>query len=313
MLLAGPMSAAEFTSPDIPGRVELHTIASSTLSDAEFLGKMPGVPVTVAGELRLPAGKGPFPAVVLMHGSSGIGANIEPWVRQYIAMGVATFVIDSVTGRGVRGLGDKQASVGRLNYITDIYGALDLLSQDDRIDPERIALQGFSRGGQAALYATVTRFNALWNPGSGHFASFVAFYPNCLTEYMEDTAVADVPIRIFHAAQDDYNPPATCETYVQRLKAAGADVEMTVYPNARHGFDYPTKEAVTFDLATAQTARNCKMRETEAGVITNLDTGKPFSYADACVDLGPHVGSDPEATQQAYTAVIAHMRTVFGL
>ena len=60
-----------------------------------------------------------------------------------------------------------------------------------------------------------------------------------MTRYQSDTEVADRPIRIFHGTPDDYNPVATCKAYVERLRRAGRDVQLTEYPNASHAFDNP--------------------------------------------------------------------------
>jgi len=57
----------------------------------------------------------------MMHGSSGVGANIEPWVHQFNQMGISTFVIDSMTGRGLTSVSANQAQLGQLNFIVDIY------------------------------------------------------------------------------------------------------------------------------------------------------------------------------------------------
>jgi hypothetical protein len=47
--------------------------------------------------------------------------------------------------------------LGRLNFILDIYRALDVLAKHPRVDAQRIALMEFSRG-QAALYASLKCF-----------------------------------------------------------------------------------------------------------------------------------------------------------
>jgi hypothetical protein len=70
---------------EIAARVEIHAIPSLTISDRQFLtgDAANGRPVTVAGEFRIAQGAGRLPVVVLMHGSGGLGANIEPWVHQF--------------------------------------------------------------------------------------------------------------------------------------------------------------------------------------------------------------------------------------
>jgi dienelactone hydrolase len=162
ILLVGIETSAQSVPKEVAARVELYAIPSLTLSDQQFLtGDAAGKPVTVAGEFRIAQGSGRLPVVVLMHGSSGVGATMEAWVHQFNAMGISTFVIDGFTGRGLTAVGPNQALLGRLNLIVDIYRALDILAKHPRVDPERIVLMGFSRGGQAALYASLNRFNQL--------------------------------------------------------------------------------------------------------------------------------------------------------
>ena len=68
---------------DVAARTEIHAIPSLTISDQQFLtGDSNGRQVTVAGEFRIAQGSGKLPVVVLMHGSSGVGAGMDPWVRQ---------------------------------------------------------------------------------------------------------------------------------------------------------------------------------------------------------------------------------------
>jgi hypothetical protein len=57
--------------------------------------------------------------------------------------------------------------------------------------------------------------------------------------------------------------------------------------------------------------RNCKIVEEPVGMLINAVSKEPFTYKDACVALGPHIGHDPEATRQVKQAVTALVRTVF--
>jgi dienelactone hydrolase len=299
---------------ELPARVELHPIPTLWISDQQFLiGDDKGRQVTVAGELRLPQRQGKVPAVVLVHGSGGIGANVPFWVREFNSMGVATFVIDGMTGRSLQGVGTNQAILGRLNLIIDAYRALEILAKHPRVDTNRIALMGFSRGGQATLYASVRRFQKMWNKSGVEFAAYIPFYPDCATTYQDDGDVGDRPIRIFHGTPDNYNPVATCKAYVQRLKQSGRDVELTEYPNAPHGFDNPLGSLTATLSPQSQSVRNCKIVEAPVGTLINAVSKEPFTYKDGCVALGPHVGHDPEATRQAKQAVTALVRTVFKL
>src|SRR6266478_2486261 len=192
--------AGEIPSKQIAARTELHQIQTLTLSDQQFLnGDTGGKPVTITGQLRIAQGSGRLPVVVLQHGSGGYNATIDVWSRELNELGLSTFALDSFTGRGLTEVNSNQALLGRLNFIVDLYRALEVLASHPRVDPRRIVLMGFSRGGQATLYASLKRFNRLWNKSGVEFAAYVPFYPDCMTPYISDTEVADRPIRIFGA------------------------------------------------------------------------------------------------------------------
>jgi dienelactone hydrolase len=315
ILLAGIETNAQSMPKDVAARVEIYPIPSLTMSDQQFLsGDANGKPVTVAGEFRIAQGSGRLPVVVLMHGSGGVSVNAEAWVHQFNTMGISTFVIDGFTGRGLTAVSSNQALLGRLNLIVDIYRALDILAKHPRVDPERIVLMGFSRGGQAALYASLDRFNKLWNKSGVQFAGYIPFYPDCSTTYAADSDVAARPIRIFHGTPDDYNPVASCKAYVARLQDAKRDVVLTEYPDSAHGFDAGLLGLSTVAVsANAQTARNCRIREGEGGVLMNADTQAPFGYKDACIELNPHVGGNPATAEQARKAVDDFLVALFKL
>ena len=313
-MLATDETSVEPVLQDMAARTELHSIDTMTLSDAQFLrGDPKGKATTTSGLLRLAKSSGRLPVVVLQHGSAGMAPNVEMWARELNKIGVSTFALDGFTGRGLTEVNTNQALLGRLNFILDIYRALDVLAKHPRIDPARIALMGFSRGGQATLYASLKRFHGLWNKSGVEFAAYVPFYPDCMTTFLSDTDVVGRPIRIFGGTQDDYNPIAACKAYVERLRAAGADVEVTEYPNASHAFDNPLGAQPAMLQPGFQSARNCKIREEADGLLMNTDTKQPFAYTDACVVHGAHVGHDPVATREAKQAVKELLKKVFQL
>jgi dienelactone hydrolase len=313
LALAAAMPAHAQDAKQIAARVELHAIPTLTLSDQQFLsGYANGKAATVTGELRIAQGSGKLPVVVLIHGSGGMGPNIESWSRELNAMGISTFALDGFTGRGLTSVNMDQALLGRLAFTLDSYRTLELLAKHPRVDTSRIVLMGFSRGGQGTLFASLKRFHQMWNKSGIEYAAYIPFYPDCMTTYVQDTDI-DKPIRIFHGTPDDYNPVATCRKYVERLKAAGRDVVLTEYPNAQHGFDNPLGTAAPFMVKGAQTVRNCRIMEEPKGVLINAVSKEPFTYKDSCVEKDPHVNHDAEATAAARVAVKDFLRTTFKL
>jgi len=293
-------------------RTEIHSFQSTTLTDQEFLiGGREGKPVKIAGELRLPRpGSDRLPVVVLLHGSGGISGYVTDWEQDLNSMGVATFVIDSFTARGITTTNEDRSQLGELAMIVDAYRALDLLAKHPRIDSTRIALMGFSRGGRAALYASVERFHRMHGPAGQQFVAYIVFYPPCNIAFRGDEDVASKPIRIFHGDADDYAPVAPCRAYVARLKAKGKDVQLTEYAGAGHVFDGQAYRK-PLKLEKAQNTRQCELAEAEGGVIINAKTKQPFTYADPCVEYGATIAYDEKASTESRKAVREFVTAVF--
>lgn len=297
-------------------RQEVYALQSVTLSDADFLsGKKDGAPVTLAGTLQLPKlGNDKLPAVVLLHGSGGMGGTGGPiveWSRELNEIGVATFAVDSFSGRGIIETVTDQSRLARLNMIIDAYRALDLLSKHRQIDPARIAVMGFSRGAQSSLYSSLVRFQKMHGPAGAAFAAHIGLYAPCGTTYRDEEIVAK-PIRLLHGTADDYVPIGPCRAYVDRLAKAGKDVRLIEYPGAHHVFDAPAFKEPR-KLATASTTRRCLMIESDNGIVLNQETRQPFGDGDACVEKGPTVAYQEAASTQARAYVRGFLKEAFAL
>jgi hypothetical protein len=95
------------------GRIGFQT-AKPTIP--EFLqGIRPSATSLIWGDLELPPGRAErSPAVVLVHGSAGVGPRDDRWADELRQAGVATFIIDSFTGRGITATVEDQAQVNHL-------------------------------------------------------------------------------------------------------------------------------------------------------------------------------------------------------
>ena len=307
-------AVADPSLKDLAARTEVRAIETLTLTDQQFLtGDKNGKAVAIAGQLRFPQGaSGRLPAVILQHGSGGPNGGHELWAKTFNEMGIASFLVDSFSGRGLTSTSTNQALLGRLNMVLDGYRAFDVLANHPRIDPARIAVMGFSRGGQSTLYASLKRFQQMWNPRAA-FAAYIPLYAPCNTTFIGDTDLSPGPIRQFHGAADDYVVVAPCRDYFERLRAAGRDVVLTEYPDAHHSYDNPLGNKTPTVSKGAQSVRACKLKEEPLGTIINAETGQPFSYQDPCVQTDPHTGYNEPAANATRKAVKEFVRTVFKL
>jgi len=296
-----------------PKRIEVHPFSSRTMTAQEFLtGQSGGQPVSLAGILKIPPSDKRQPAVVLMHGSDGSSQQIELWADYLNGLGFSTFTVDSFTGRGIVNTIQNQGQLSALSMIIDAYRALDLLAGHPRLDPERIAIMGFSRGAVAAVYSSLCRFQKLWAPRDLRFAAHLGFYTPCNVTYRDDERVSPVPIRLLHGRADDYVPVEPCRPFVGRLRRAGADIRLIEYEDAHHNFDDPTAPQPIL-VHDGQTSRRCSLFEADDGVIVNAQTRIPFTLSDDCVERGAHVGYNASAHRSAQIEVEAVLRRTFSL
>ena len=130
-------------------------------------------PTTViSGVLSLPTKltfqrEGKSPAVILAHGTGGVSNEREyAWAKRLNSWGIAAFIVDSYTGRGIKPpiYSDNPRFTHVAAHLVDAYLALQLISTHPKIDRTRVAVMGFSRGGEAAVNAVFERFRVRSGP-----------------------------------------------------------------------------------------------------------------------------------------------------
>jgi dipeptidyl aminopeptidase/acylaminoacyl peptidase len=221
--------------------------------------------VTLAGTLDLPAGEGPFPAIVTTHGSPPLTRN--DWYN----LMVSNFFVQhgyAVLRYDKRGVGDstgKYPEVGTDNseaindLADDALAGVEFLKNHNLINPNMIGVEGFSQGGWIApLAASKSSDVAFAIARSGPTSSVgQEIYYSDLTEegtplqkasdmardypgphgFVPETALQnlEVPSLWLFGAQDDSIPvPLSIEILDSIIADQGKDFTYIVYPNGDH-------------------------------------------------------------------------------
>ena len=195
-----------------------------------------GIPgIKVKARLSKPNGDGPFPAIVMMHPCSGINYTPKGWTSRLNDWGYVTFENDSLRARGVStacGKGGRLKSGGPAEWALDAIGAVRYLRALPYVDGERTAIIGWSMGGGAALATVSQRGWSNFHPE--RFRAAVAYYPNC-----EIGGDPYAPTLVLIGDKDTEGKPEMCKLLRQEAEAAGAPLEVHIYPGVYHVFDDP--------------------------------------------------------------------------
>lgn len=224
LTLAGPLA---LTTPEARASEEVWFPTSG--------GPMP--PQQIRGLFTKPDGGGPFPAVVLLHGCSGLGNGFPTWTAFFREKGFAALVVDSFGPRGVTEICSDFHQVTTAMRIADAYGALEYLAARPDVRPDRILAVGFSHGGGVALdvVSSVGAAKRPQAPGNAPwFRAAAAFYPNCGEENRKK-ARYEAPLLLLIGEDDDLFPPRLCQELAD-FRHEGPSVTIKVYPGALHGF-----------------------------------------------------------------------------
>lgn len=187
----------------------------------------------ITAYLARPAGDGPFPAVVILHGCGGLTSDLRTTAEKMTGRGYVSLAVDSFTPRG---LATACLAAPNIDRAADAWGALAYLATLPFVDSKRIAMIGYAQGGNAALQVASLHDSELFElpPGLAYKAA-AAFYPSCAAPDDEMTA----PTLVLIGELDDWSSARQCGWWQERLRANSAPVKIVVYPDAHHSFDDP--------------------------------------------------------------------------
>jgi len=258
MLAAMLLCAASHAQALVPYTGTTVTVASST----------DGAPQDIPATLLKPEGAGPFPAIVIMHDCSGLGARSSGapgrWGQLLAGAGYVVIIPDSFAPRGfptgvctVAASGPALRATLPAARVRDAYAALAFLRKLDYVARDRVGVMGGSHGGSTTLAVMADEADARGPGAEGAYMGFaagIALYPGCGAAYgawnvtrqrgftgpvtgFVGTYKPVAPLLILIGEKDDWTPAAHCEELTSRAQAAGYPVSIKVYPGALHSFD----------------------------------------------------------------------------
>jgi carboxymethylenebutenolidase len=185
---------------------------------------------TVKGVMYTPSGKGPFPALIVIHEWYGLNDWVKQQASQLADQGYVTLAIDLYRGK-VATSGDEahelMRGVPEDRATRDLVAAFNYLASQKNVKANKIGSIGWCMGGGYSLAA------ALNEP---KLAATVINYGRLATDSAALQKI-NAPILGLFGGQDRGIPPDSVNAFAEQMKKLGKKVEVHIYPDAGHAFE----------------------------------------------------------------------------
>ena len=190
---------------------------------------------SVNGILYRPAGKGPFPALVVIHEYWGLNDWVKEQAGKLADQGYVALAIDLYRGKVadnpdlahelMRGVPEDRAK-------RDLGAAYDFLASQSEVKKNRIGAIGWCMGGGYSLDMALIE---------SHLAADVINYGHLATETSELEKI-NAPILGIFGGQDRGITPDDVKKFQQATEKLGKKIEIKIYPDAGHAFENPNNK-----------------------------------------------------------------------
>jgi carboxymethylenebutenolidase len=190
---------------------------------------------TVQGLLYTPAGKGPFPAIIVIHEYWGLNDWVKEQASKLSDQGYEALAIDLYRGKVattpdmaheiMRGVPEDRAK-------RDLHAAFEFLQSQPNVKKDRIGAIGWCMGGGYALDVALQEST---------LAADVINYGHLATD-PEALKKINAPILGLFGGQDQGIPPADVKKFGETLDKMGKKIEIKIYDDAGHAFENPNNK-----------------------------------------------------------------------
>jgi carboxymethylenebutenolidase len=190
---------------------------------------------TVNATLYAPTGKGPFPALIVIHEWWGLNDWVKDQAAKLAGEGYVTLAVDLYRGKVadtpdlahelMRGVPQGRAT-------RDLKAAFDFLAAQPNVKKDRIGSIGWCMGGGYSLEAAIAE---------PLLAAAVINYGHLATE-PADIEKIHVPILGLFGGRDQGITPDDVKKFQQAMEKQGKKIDVKIYPDAGHAFENPNNK-----------------------------------------------------------------------
>jgi carboxymethylenebutenolidase len=190
---------------------------------------------TVQGLLYTPSGKGPFPAIIVIHEWWGLNDWVKDQASKLSDEGYVALAVDLYRGKVattpdeaheiMRGVPEDRAQ-------RDLHAAFAFLASQPDVKNDRIAAIGWCMGGGYSLDV------ALQEPT---LAADVINYGHLATD-SDALKKINAPILGLFGAQDRGITPDDVHKFEAAMKQLGKQIDVKIYDDAGHAFENPNNK-----------------------------------------------------------------------
>ena len=174
----------------------------------------------------------PAPTVLISHGGGCITASESAWAKRIVDWGFNAVVIDHCSARGIGSHTGIDPPTLKVNERVADYVSVAQWLQLQSWHKGKIALIGFSRGGEGVMRASDPRFNRNHDEGLSLISSYVSFYSPCTSSPAKKSRG---PVLLHHGDLDNLAVFAVCEYPSWN----NSSIRINIYKGVFHGFDVP--------------------------------------------------------------------------
>ncbi len=197
----------------------------------------------ITGYMARPIAEGTYPAVLLCHENRGLTPHIRDVARRFAKEGYVALALDLLSREGGTETLDRDAVPGLLTdagierHVADFVSAYDYLQEQEFVDGERIAMNGYCFGG-GVTWQTATEI-----AGLKAAAPFYGPAPD-----LEDVPNIQAAVLGVYAEEDE-RINAGIEALEEALTEAGVVHELKIYEGVNHAFHNDTGERYVEEVA----------------------------------------------------------------